>query len=101
MSNGNVVMELSFRIDASRQREFRQHADVVLRGARPSGCLDRALFVRVGEPGVFLWVERWASRQLLVPHLESSTHRSLVGAIRVLGQLEAEHVVSLGGEVES
>lgn len=95
MERATALLQLSFRIDANRRHEFRQHADLVLRDELPDGCLERALFVKMGEVGVFLWVERWASAESLAQHTRSTHHRALVGAIRVLGRLDSEHVVAL------
>ncbi len=95
MSGAQVGLVLRFRIDEGRSHEFRQHADLVLRAEKPLGCLKRGLFVKVGEPGVFLWVEQWESAALLAPHLVSKGHRALLGGIRLLGKLESERVVPL------
>jgi quinol monooxygenase YgiN len=50
--------------------------------------------VKLDDPDVFLWAERWSDAEHLLDHLASEEYRALVGAARVLGKLQEQRIVA-------
>jgi quinol monooxygenase YgiN len=56
-----------------------------------AGCLDRSIFESMGTANRFLWMEKWADLELLEDYMKTDRFRALLGAIQVLGKLDAIH----------
>ena len=91
-----VGIEILIRVEDRKRAEFLQAAGMLCAEHEGAGSLRCGAFEDVGDPGRFLWVEQWANRELLDAHLGSEQHRALLGAIRVLGQLESVRLVEFG-----
>ena len=82
------AVEIRFHIDPDKRQEFLQLAASLSAAARSDDCIMRAGFEDPGHSGQFLWVERWTDEGSLRNHLKSVRHRTLMGAIDVLGVLD-------------
>jgi quinol monooxygenase YgiN len=56
-----------------------------------TGCLDRSIFESMGTANSFLWVEKWTDLESLEDYMKTHRFRALLGAIQVLGKLDAVH----------
>lgn len=91
-----IGLEIRIDITPGKRQEFLQTAETLL-GERPvsgSACVDRAVFERHGAPNRFLWHENWDDRASLEAHLASAEFRTLLGALRVLGETHDLRIVS-------
>ena len=55
------------------------------------GCIDRSIFECMGTPNRFLWLEKWTDLESLDEYMKSDRFKALLGAIQVLGKLDAIH----------
>ena len=55
------------------------------------GCIDRSIFESMGTANRFLWVEKWTDLESLDDYMKTDRFRALLGAIQVLGKLDAIH----------
>jgi quinol monooxygenase YgiN len=54
-------------------------------------CIDRSIFESMGTANRFLWVEKWTDLESLEDYMKTDRFRALLGAIQVLGKLDAIH----------
>jgi len=83
-----IGLQLRLWIPENKRREFLQIAESLTAREREPECVLRSVFQEMSNSGQFLWLERWTTRRDLRQHLQSAAHRTLVGAIEVLGTLE-------------
>ena len=90
-----VGLNILVRIEAKNRTEFIQAFDL----ARHIEQLGEKrhyveLFEEVGEPNTFLWVEYWESDTSLSEYIQTIKFKSLMGAVKVLGELcsPSDHV---------
>jgi quinol monooxygenase YgiN len=88
-----IGIEILIRVDEAKRVEFQQLCTSLASAERAPGCMVRAAFADNDDPGRYLWLERWEDEQLLLRHLDSERHHTLLGAIRVLGALEDLRIV--------
>lgn len=55
------------------------------------GCIDRSIYECMGTPNRFLWVEKWTDLDALEEYMNTDRFKALLGAIQVLGNLDAIH----------
>ena len=83
-------LELRIGIKQERRHEFLQ---AVKWFCRPelcgNDCLEQHVFERIDAPNSFIWIERWNDANALAAYQASERFRALLGAIEVLGQLDA------------
>ena len=91
-----IGLEIHIDISPGKRTEFLQAAESLLaeRPVTDSACVDRAVFERHGAPNRFLWHENWQDRAALEAHLASAEFRTLLGALRVLGETHVLRIVS-------
>ena len=77
-TNQNHRRELVQALEGFRERIGRDHPE----------C-ECDIFEDLGEPNRFLWTERWATPEEADRSRESERFRALLGAVKVLGTLEA------------
>ena len=71
---------------------FEMFSDKQENGHECSGrCIDRNIFECMGTPNCFLWIEKWTDIESLEVYLRTDRFRALLGAIQVLGKLDAIH----------
>ena len=83
-----VGIQIRIEVTAEKRDEFLQATEALLdarRGADPA-CIDCRVFEEHGAPSRFLWHEDWDDRASVEARLASPGFRTLVGALRVLGQ---------------
>ena len=89
-------LEIMIQIKPEKQQEFVQAVDELRPAAQagddPAGV--SGLFNRTGAKDRFLWLERWETLGALSDRLASDSFRALLGAIRVLGELQEARVVT-------
>lgn len=91
-----IGLEIHIDIAPGKRQEFLQTVESLLAEIPVAGstCADRAVFERHGAPNRFLWHENWEDRGALEAHLTSAEFRTLLGALRVLGNAHDVRVVS-------
>jgi quinol monooxygenase YgiN len=91
-----IGLEIRIDIAPGKRKEFLQTAETLLaeRPVADSSCEDRAVFEQYGAPNRFLWHENWEDRAALEAHLASAEFRTLLGALRVLGETHDLRIVS-------
>ena len=60
---------------------------------RLEGCVSVGVFEEHGIPNHFLWMERWQRQAILEERLRSGSFHALLGAIKVLGELQSLNIV--------
>ncbi|MEN8757312.1 MAG: antibiotic biosynthesis monooxygenase [Desulfobacterales bacterium] len=55
------------------------------------GCIDRSIFESMGTANRFLWMEKWTDLESLEVYMNTDRFKALLGAIQVLGKLDAIH----------
>jgi len=55
------------------------------------GCLNRNIFECIGTPDSYLWLEKWTDLKSLEEYMKTDRFKALLGAIEVLGDLNAIH----------
>ncbi|MGB5620688.1 MAG: antibiotic biosynthesis monooxygenase, partial [Desulfobacterales bacterium] len=55
------------------------------------GCLNRNIFECIGTPDSYLWLENWTDLKSLEEYMKTDRFKALLGAIEVLGDLNAIH----------
>ena len=87
------------KVSSDKRQEFLQTFKLLSRpDKRPAGCMDQNLFEDVNEPNRFIWIENWHDSKALDAHMKTEQFSSLLGAIDVLGSLEALRTVELESE---
>jgi len=56
-----------------------------------AGCLDRSIFENMGTANRFIWMEKWTDLESLEVYMNTDRFEALLGAIQVLGKLDAIH----------
>lgn len=91
-----IGLEIHIEIAPGKRKEFLQTAEDLLRqpSRGESACVDRAIFEKHGAPDHFLWQEDWEDREALDAYLASGDFRTLLGALRVLGETHDLRILS-------
>lgn len=91
-----IGLEIHIDIAPGKRKEFLQTVEALLaeRPVADSACADRAVFERHGDPDRFLWHENWEDRSALEAHMASAEFRTLLGALRALGETHDLRIVS-------
>jgi quinol monooxygenase YgiN len=55
------------------------------------GCINRSIFESMGTANRFLWMEKWTDQESLEVYMKTVRFKALLGAIQVLGKLDAIH----------
>jgi len=97
-----VVLQILMGIPSKHRRELLQAFEIFSNMQKnchkcTGGCLDRSIFESMGTANRFLWVEKWTDQESLEDYMKTDRFRALLGAIQVLGKLEAIHK----GELEN
>lgn len=91
-----IGLELSVRSDAGHRTELLQTLQNLcseqLSDAAGAEC---RVFEDLCKPNRFLWLQWWRSSRKLQEHLGSEAFRTLLGAVKVLGELDAARIVEL------
>jgi quinol monooxygenase YgiN len=92
-----LSLEIHVDVEPEKRREFLLAAESLLErvAAEKSSCLDRRVFEQHGDPNHFLWREEWLDREALDRRMASSAFRTLLGALRVLGQAHDIRVTNI------
>ena len=80
-------LEIRIDITPEKRREFLLTAEELLdrAPATDDACRDCRFFEQHGVPNQFLWQEDWEDRESLEGRMDSNEFRTLLGALRVLG----------------
>lgn len=91
-----IGLELTVRCEAKHRVEFlptlQNLSNESSGGASGSEC---RVFEELGHANRFLWLQWWRSQRELEAYLTSKGFRTLMGAIKVLGKLDAARIVEL------
>jgi quinol monooxygenase YgiN len=84
-----VGLVMRVKVRPEKRKEFLQTFELLAQPEdRPGACLRSTLFKEVGGSHAFLWLEQWTSSKALEAHLRADGFRTLLGAVKVLGELE-------------
>lgn len=88
-----VGLEILVEIGPLKQLEFQQAFEMAkndksLNDAR----LDLALYKKVDEANVFIWIECWRDIESLEHYFSDHSYKVLLGAIRILGKLRDKRI---------
>ncbi len=87
------------KVPSEKRQEFLQTFKLLSRpDKRAAGCKGQNLFEDVNEPNRFIWIEDWRDSKTLEAHMKTEQFSSLLGAIDVLGSLEALRTVEFESE---
>ena len=91
-----IGLEILMHIPSRHRHEFLQAFEIFSHkrenGHECSGrCIDRSIFESMGTPNRFLWMEKWTDSESLENYMKTDRFRALLGAIQVLGKLDAIH----------
>lgn len=81
-----VGLEIVIRVTKRNRHEFLQAMEF-MRHREASGT-ECCLYEEIGDSERLLWVERWDDHNALEANLHTEGFRTLLGAIKVLGELE-------------
>lgn len=95
--NDPCLLEIEFLLLPQKQREFAQSLEFLATAGK--GLVRRSVYVDRDEPERVLWIEEWATRQMLEAHLETEAFKALVGGLRTLGNVLDCRVVYLASDV--
>jgi quinol monooxygenase YgiN len=89
-----INLEILVQISTENRHEFMQAFDMFSRKqaedkAWSGACLDRSIYECCGTAGCFLWLEKWTDARALEAHIQTDHFKAILGAIEVLGELEA------------
>jgi len=88
-----IGLEISIHVLPSKRRELLQVLETFSSEERQAkGCLSIVAWEDHGAPNHFLWLERWDQEALVEKRMSSQRFRALLGAIKVLGELEGVEV---------
>jgi quinol monooxygenase YgiN len=91
-----IGLELTVRCEASQRVEFLPTLENLSKesssGEPGSEC---RVFEELGGSNRFLWLQWWRSERELEAYLKSEKFHTLMGAIKVLGGLDAARIVEL------
>ena len=91
----SATLEIRFKISPSNRVEFLQTAGSLMEPSRePPGLSCMTCFEQLGVVNSFLWRESWESVTDLEGRLDTTTIKTLLGAIGVLGELEAVEILT-------
>jgi len=89
-----VGLEIQVLLPKEKRHEFLQAFELLsTKQCRNSACIGQSLYEDIGEGSHFLWIERWNGLEALEDYLKSDQFRSILGAIKVLGELKNLHLV--------
>jgi len=84
-----VGLEILVDVSIDKRREFIQSFEMLSRPERrEAGRLTQSLFEDQNVQDRFLWMEEWASPDVLEAYLKTENFRTMLGAIKVLGTLK-------------
>lgn len=89
-----VRLEIEFIIHPGKRTEFLQLMDWFAGDKRPG----KVVYEQIGAPNRFLWVERWSTMAALHDHCRSKRHKTVLGAMGVLGRVVSVNTVAYSGE---
>ena len=91
-----IGLEISIHVLPSKRRELLQVMEAFsAEGRQAKGCLSVVAWEEHGAPNHFLWLERWEKDSLVEQRISSEAFRALLGAIRVLGELDGVETASV------
>ncbi len=83
-------LEVSIHVLPSKRREFLHVLEAFSSEERSvNGCLSVDAWEEHAVPNHFLWLECWDQETLVEQRIASDGFRALIGAIKVLGELES------------
>jgi len=91
------LLEIEFALLPQKRREFAQSLDLLT--GTGHGLVRRSVYIDRDEPERILWVEAWATRELLEAHLETEIFRGLIGGLRILGNVLDCRLVDLASDL--
>ena len=91
-----VGLEIQVLLPKEKRHEFLQAFELLsAKQCSSSACVGQSLYEGIGEGGCFLWIQRWSGQKALEDYMQSTQFRSILGAIKVLGELKNLHLVEL------
>ena len=91
-----IGLEIFMHIPSKHRHELLQAFEMFSKKQENSsectgGCIDRSIFESMGTANRFLWMEKWTDLESLEDYIKTDRFRAFLGAIQVLGKLDAIH----------
>ena len=91
-----IGLELTVQSGSAQRTERLQTLqNLAIEAPGRGGCLECRVMEDLTVSGRFLWAQWWRSQQQLEDNLKGSSFHTLLGAIKVLGNLESARTVEL------
>ncbi len=91
-----IGLGLSVRAESGNRAELHQSLENLRREQRNGqSCVECRVYEDIADSGCFLWMQWWRSPQGLEEHMQSAGFGTLLGAVKVLGELESARIVEL------
>ena len=91
-----IGLEIFMHIPSKHRHELLQAFDIFSKKQEKSSectgeCIDRGIFECMATANRFLWMEKWTDLESLEDYMNTDRFKALLGAIQVLGKLDAIH----------
>jgi len=94
------VLTIFVQVQPHKEAEFRQAARELLNREEkpPDGRVYRSLACDIMQESLFCYTEAWESGDAMLRHFECDEFRSILGAMKVLGEIQVASV-NRNGEI--
>lgn len=90
-----VFLKIETTIQADKMREFEQAVDYIMQSDKNNqGSLHRAVYREWQSNNVLLYLEEWITIEELQKHISGDRFKSLLGAMKVLGEVTTAQIIS-------
>ena len=90
-----VFLIIETTIQADKMLEFEQAIDYIMQTDKINqGCLKRGMYHEYQGANHLLYLEEWKTGEELQKHISSDLFKSLLGAMKVLGEVTTAQIIS-------
>jgi quinol monooxygenase YgiN len=94
-----IYLKIRVRINPNKQTEFRQAVTQILNDDySEEGCLKFDITRSLDDSTLYLYTEEWADTETLQKHLNTDQFHSLLGAMKVLGDIVDSRIIKFESE---
>jgi quinol monooxygenase YgiN len=89
------LLKITTNIHEDKMVEFGQAVDYIMHSNKIGhGCLSRGIYREFHGDNILLYMEEWKTSEQLKNHISSDLFKSLLGAMKVLGDVTTAEIVS-------
>jgi quinol monooxygenase YgiN len=89
------LLKITTIIHKDKMVEFGQAVDYIMHSDKIGhGCLSRGMYRQYQSDNTLLYLEEWKTSEELQNHISSNLFKSLLGAMKVLGDVTTAEIVS-------